>query len=112
MNVDVLLAHLGQFSANLDVCVQLDGGVVDYDLTIEEYPANEPTEIRITANGDTPKVQVDDVIAELEALTASLPVKARVGDAEWGDVLAAITIPDDEEGTDVLLCAYNEVAEQ
>jgi len=108
MNVDMLLAHLGQCTANLDVCVQLDGGAIDYDLTITEYPANEPTEIRISANGDTPKSQVDDVITDLEALTANLPVKARVGDGPWGDVLGIMVIPDEDEGTDVKIVSYYE----
>jgi len=108
MDVDTLIAHLGQFTANIDVAVQFDGGNVDYNLSVEEYPAEAPTEIRITANGDTPKIQIEDFIEDLEALTSNLPVVARIGDGPWGSVLAAIEIPDEESSTDVLLIAYNE----
>jgi len=108
LTVGDLLTKLENYTANLDVCVQVDGGEMDFELTIEEYPANSPTEVRITANGDTNKSQVDDVITELEALTANLPVMARVADGPWADVIAAITIPDNEEGTDVLIVAVME----
>lgn len=108
MNVDMLLAHLGQYTANIDVLLQCDGGPMAYNLTIEEYPSVTPTEIRITGNGDTPKIQIEEIITTLESLTGGLPVVARIEEGPWGNVLAALEIPDDENATDVLLIALFE----
>jgi len=107
MTVQDLLDCLALYTANLDVCVQIDGGDFDYDLTIEEYPAETPTEARISANGDTSKSSVSDVITDLEALTANLPVVAQVNGSQWGDVVGAQEIPDGAE-TDVLITAFYE----
>ncbi len=105
MLVQDVIDTLNNYTANLDVCVQIDGGDFDYDLTIEEYPSgNSPTEVRITANGSTPKSSVSEVITALEMLTANLPVVATVGANPIGDVIGLHAIPDGAE-TDVLIVA-------
>ena len=111
MTVQDLLDCLALYTANLDVCVQIDGGDMDYDLIIEEYPVETPTEVRISANGDTTKLSVSDVITDLEALTADLPVVAQVNGSQWGNIVGAHEIPDEGESTDVLLVAFYEVPE-
>ena len=109
MLVQDVIDTLNLYTANLDVCVQIDGGDMDYELTIEEYPSgNSPTEVRITANGDETKSSVSDVITALEALTANLPVVATVGENPVGDVIGLHAIPDGEE-TDILIVAIHEV---
>lgn len=108
MLVQDVIDALNIYTANLDVCVQIDGGALDYELTIEEYPSETPTEVRITANGDETKSSVSDVITALEALTANLPVVATVGDNPIGDVIGLHAIPDGDE-TDVLIVAVHEV---
>jgi len=113
MTVQEILDILGDYTANLDVVVQIDGGAMDYELTIEEYPSgNSPTEVRITANGDSVKSSVSDVITDLEAVTANLPVVAKVGESPWGTVIGVHEIPDDSESTDVLVVAVNEDLEE
>lgn len=107
MTVAEILARLNNCASDLDVCVQVNGGAMDFELTIEEYPAVSPTEVRITANGET-KSQVDDVIADLGSLSGSLPVMARVADGPWALVSTVITIPDLEDSTDVLIVAFEE----